>query len=91
MKDTGKSSLAGKQSTRNSRKSLRAYKVIANSHKAAQLTALLVLQDKKTVPAAWVGVDRLEWKGGGNVRQPRLPWSELGKAPSSGFFAGIPG
>lgn len=63
VKDTGKSSLAGKQSTCNSRKSLGAYKVISNSHEAAQLTAPLVLQDKKAVLAAWVGVDMLEGKG----------------------------
>lgn len=64
VKDTGKSSLAGKQSTCNSRKSLRAYKVISNSHEAAQLTAPLVLQDKKAVMAVSVGVDMLEGKGG---------------------------
>lgn len=69
VKDTGKSSSAGKQSTCNSRKSLRAYKVISNSHEAAQLTAPLVLPDKKVVLAAWVGVDTLEGKGEGCVQQ----------------------
>ena len=89
MKDTGKSSLAGKQSTCNSRKSLRDYKVISNSHEAAQLTAPLVLQDKKAVLAAWGGVDTLEEKGEGSVQ--RLLWSEPGKVPSSHFFIGLAG
>lgn len=64
VKDTGKSSLAGKQSTSNSRKSLRAYKVISNSHKAAQLTALLFCKTRKQcwllglVWTGWSGKER---------------------------------
>lgn len=82
----GQISLAGKQSTCNNRKSLRSCQVICNSHGAAQLTAHLVLQDKKSVLATWVGVDTLEGKGEGSVQQPQLPWSELSKAPRSHFF-----
>lgn len=91
MKDTGKGSLAGKQSTCSSRKSLRADKVISDSHEAAQLTAPLVLQDKKAVlAAAWVGVDR-KGKGRGACGSLGSLGPELGKLPSSHFFIGLAG
>lgn len=79
VKDTGRSSLAGKQSTCNSRKSLRAPLVFARQESSAGCLD-------------WCGDPGGERRGEcAAAAGSWLPWLELGEAPSSCFFIHLAG